>query len=184
MNPESLPARSPLFMTRIASFVAVGLVAGIALAAVPNVELVTAVCFCAGFLLGAAAGVITGGLTEALFAGFNPLGSSLGFLLVAQVVGMAAAGLLGAFTRRLTGDKTGFLFSAIVVSMGALITLFFDLITNLAYPLAAGFSVSQTMVTLVMGVPFAVIHIGSNAVVFALLVVPLLPKLKKVLAVS
>ena len=184
MDPESRPVGSPLFMTRIASFVAVGLVAGIALAAVPNVELVTAVCFCAGFLLGSAAGLVTGGLTEALFAGFNPLGSSLGLLLVSQVIGMAAAGLIGALTRRLAGDRTGLRFSLIVVSMGALATLFFDLITNLAYPVAAGFSVSQTMVTLAMGVPFAVIHIGSNVIVFALLVVPLLPKLKKVLAVS
>ena len=49
-------ARSPLLMTRIAAFTAIGVVAGLALVAVPNVEGVTAVCFMAGYLLGPLAG--------------------------------------------------------------------------------------------------------------------------------
>jgi hypothetical protein len=68
--------------------------------------------------------------------------------------------------------------------MGILTTLFFDLITNLVYPIAAGFDLKQTAVSLGMAVPFAVTHIVSNAVVFALLVVPILPKLKKAMAAT
>ena len=182
MDVDSRPAGSPLFLTRIASFVAVGLVAGIALAAVPNVELVTAVCFCAGFLLGAGAGALTGALTEALFAGFHPMGSSFGVLLVSQVIGMTAAGLFGALAAKVAGTRFSTRFAILVVSFGVLATLFFDLVTNLAFPIAAGFSFSQLTVSLTMAVPFAAIHIVSNAVVFALIVVPLLPKLKIVLA--
>jgi uncharacterized membrane protein len=184
MEVDSRPVGSPLYLTRIASFVAVGLVAGLALAAVPNVELVTAVCFCAGYLLGPAAGLLTGGLTEALFAGFHPMGSSFGIILVAQVLGMMAAGLAGALVAFVGGNATGYRFRISVVGMGVLTTLFFDLITNLVYPIAAGFDVKQTAVSLGMAVPFAVTHIVSNAVVFALLVVPILPKLKKAMAAT
>ena len=184
MEGNSRPAGSPLYLTRIASFVAVGLVAGLALAAVPNVELVTAVCFCAGFVMGPGAGVLTGGLTESLFAGFNPLGSSFGVLLVAQVTGMAAAGLSGFIAATVGGYEKNLRYRLSVVGMGILATLFFDLITNLVFPLTAGFTSKQLMVSLGMAVPFAVTHLVSNVVVFTLIVVPILPKLKKAMAAS
>jgi energy-coupling factor transport system substrate-specific component len=184
MEVESRPAGLPLHLTRIASFVAVGLVAGVALVAVPNVELVTAVCFSAGFLLGPAAGMLTGALTESLFAGFNPMGSSFGILLVGQVIGMVAAGLLGSVAAITSGPKLGYRYRVSVVGMGILATLFFDLVTNLIFPIAAGFTVSQTMISLGTAVPFAITHLVSNAVVFSLIVQTLLPKLKKAMAVT
>ena len=137
MSTESRLGRPPLLLTRIAMFVAVGLVAGLALSAIPNVELVTAVCFVAGFLLGAGRrGCSCGGLTEALFAGFHPMGSSFGLLLVAQVLGMALAGLAGAMAAWLVGGQT----ARRVVScrrslgLGMLATIVFDILTNLAFP--------------------------------------------------
>ena len=105
MDSESRQGRSPLLLTRIAMFVAVGIVLGLTLSAIPNVELVTAVCFVAGFLLGPSAGVLVGGLTEALFAGFHPMGSSFGVLLASQVVGMALAGALGGLAAWLVGHR-------------------------------------------------------------------------------
>ena len=184
MEVKSRPAGSPLYLTRIASFVAVGLVAGLALAAVPNVELVTAVCFCAGFLLGPAAGLLTGALTEALFAGFHPMGSTFGILLAAQVAGMSVAGLLGAVAAASGEAEYSLRYRVSVVGMGILATLFFDLVTNLTFPIAAGFSTKQTIVSLGLALPFAVIHLVSNIVVFSLLVIPVLPKLKKVMGAA
>ncbi len=185
MDPESRLGRSPLLLTRVAMFVAVGVVSGLALSAVPNVELVTAVCFVAGFLLGPGAGVLVGGLTEALFAGFNPLGSSLGILLVSQVTGMAAAGALGGLAAWFTrGRYDRVRYPATIVAFGVVTTLIFDLLTNLAYPFTAGFSVSMLLVSLVAAIPFAGIHLVSNALVFLLIVAPLLPRLEKALAQS
>ena len=184
MERSSRSVGSPLLLTRIASFVAIGLVSGYALAAVPNVELVSAVFFWAGFLMVPIAGIVTGVLTEALFAGFHPMGSSFGVLLVSQVIGMAAAGMFGAIAALLAGRQLSVRLALVVVGLGVLATLIFDLVTNLAYPIAAGFTFSQLAVSLSLAVPFAAIHIVSNAFVFALLVVPILPKLKKVLAVT
>jgi hypothetical protein len=173
-----------MLITRIATFVAIGIVAGLALSAIPNVELVTAVSFTAGFLLGTSAGVLTGGLTEGLFAGFHPMGSSLGLLLVTQIFGMALAGAAGSWACALSGSRShGKRFRSAVVGLGVLATLVFDILTNLAFPVMAGFSVSGYMVTLIAGAPFAVVHLVSNALVFSFVVTPLLPRLQKALAI-
>jgi hypothetical protein len=173
---------SPLIFARIASFTAIGIVLGLALSVIPNVELVTAVCFTAGFMLGSIAGVITGALTEALFAGFHPMGSTLGFVLIAQMIGMATAGLLGGFAAKACGSlRRGWFFFGILIGGAVISTLWFDLITNLAFPLMAGFSFSQTAVVLAAGIPFAVIHLISNIIVFLIVVAPLIPRLEKAL---
>lgn len=185
MLHSSEPSRSPLLLTRTATFVAVGVVAGLALSAVPNVELVTAVCFSAGFLLGPAGGLLTGALTETLYAGFHPLGSSLGILLAAQIAGMIIAGLSGAAASVLSGPaRTGFRWRIAVVGLGTAATLVFDLLTNLAFPVAAGFSPPQTLLSLTAAVPFALLHLASNLLVFTLIVVPLLPRLERILGSS
>jgi uncharacterized membrane protein len=172
--------RSPLLLTRMAAFVAVGIALGLALAAIPNVELVTAVSFMSGFLLGSLAGAVTGGLIEALFGSLNPLGSSLGLVLIAQMAGMALAGLLGGVAAHVSGSsRRGFRYSTGIVLFGTLATLIFDVLTNLAFPVMAGFSLSQTLVTLVAGVPFAAIHLLSNLLVFIAIVRPLIPRLEK-----
>jgi len=181
MSLETRPGRSPLLLTRMAAFVAVGIALGLALVAVPNVELVTGVSFMSGFLLGARAGVVTGGLIEALFAGFHPLGSSLGLVLVAQMAGMAFAGALGGAAARIVGSsRRGIRYAAAIVAAGAIATITFDALTNLAFPVMAGFSLSQTLVTLAAGVPFAAIHLLSNLFVFGLVVRPLIPRLERV----
>ncbi|HEY3294388.1 MAG TPA: ECF transporter S component [bacterium] len=185
MSIESRLGRPPLLLTRLAMFVALGLVAGVALSGIPNVELVTAICFIAGFMLGPGGGLLTGGLTEALFAGFNPMGSSLGLVLVAQVIGMAAAGLAGSLAAFLVrGREKGTWYASVMVGLGIVATLFFDLITNLAFPVMAGFSVSEMWVTLAAGVPFALIHLISNTLVFLIIVVPFVPRLERALKVS
>jgi hypothetical protein len=181
MNLESRLGRSPLLLTRVSAFTAVGIALGLVLAGVPNVELVTAVCFIAGFLLGMRAGILTGALTETLFAGFHPMGSSLGFILAAQVIGMAFAGALGGLVVLLAGEmRGGVRYFSIIVLSGVLATIFFDFLTNLAFPLMAGFSFSQTAVALAAGIPFAALHLVSNLLIFGFIVRPIIPRLEKV----
>lgn len=181
MNPTGGISGPPLMLTRAASFVAVGIALGYLLAPVPNVELVTATCFCCGYLLGPGAGLLCSMLTEALFAGFHPMGSTFGLTLVAQCLGMGSAGVLGAVARSVVGARTSVVRTVLVVLFGALATTWFDLLTNLAFPVAAGFSIEQTMASLVLAVPFAAIHIGSNTLVFLFVVAPLLPKLLQII---
>jgi hypothetical protein len=175
-------SRSPLFITRIASFSAIGVVVGLVLAAVPNVEGVTAVCFSAGYLLGPFSGLLCGALTESLFAGFHPMGSSMGITLLAQVAGMSVAGIIGGVAGLFPGTSSGLRHWLIVVSFGFIATLIFDILTNLAYVFMAGFSFSQSAVVFAAALPFAAIHLTSNLIVFSVIVAPLLPRLQRTIA--
>lgn len=171
----------PLLLTRAAAFVAVGIALGHLLSPVPNVELVTATCFCAGYLLGFGAGVLCSLLIESLFAGFHPMGSSFGLTLVAQCIGMMGAGGMGALCSLLVRRSLKFVRIALVTLFGFLATLWFDILTNLAFPVAAGFSFEQTLASFALAVPFVAIHLVSNTFVFMLLVSPLLPKLTTII---
>jgi len=163
----------------MAAFIAVAVVLGYLLTPVPNVELVTATCFAAGVCLGATGGVVVGAMGEFLFAGLHPMGSSVGILLLAQMLAMALAGFVGGNISSLVKDFRSFASRRILFVVGAFLTLLFDFLTNLAYPLQAGFSLSQTIAVLVAGIGFAAIHIASNALVFALVLPPVLTRLKK-----
>ncbi len=169
----------PLMLTRASALVAVGVALGYLLAPVPNVELVTATCFCAGYLLGLGAGVLCSVLIETLFAGFHPMGSSFGLTLIAQVLGMAGAGAVGALARRVAFAGSSMSRAIVVTVLGVVATIWFDTLSNLAFPVAAGFSFDQALVTLGLAAPFAAIHLVSNALVFLLIVAPLLPKIVK-----
>jgi hypothetical protein len=76
-------------------------------------------------------------------------------------------------------DRRGIRYAASIVLAGAVTTVIFDVLTNLAFPVMAGFSLSQTLVTLAAGIPFAAIHLLSNLLVFSLIVRPLIPRLEK-----
>jgi hypothetical protein len=163
----------------MAAFVAVAVVVGYLLAPVPNVELVTATCFAAGYCLGALAGVVVGAVAEFLFAGLHPMGSSIGLLVVGQMLGMALAGFVGGRVSLFLTNLQSLTSRRILLLLGALLTLIFDLLTNLAFPLQAGFSFSQTRAVLLAGIGFAAIHIVSNSLVFSLVLPSLLSRLKK-----
>lgn len=171
----------PLLLTRSAAFIAVGIALGYLFAPVPNVELVTATCFCAGYLLGFGAGVLCSIMIEALFAGFHPMGSSIGLMLVAQCLGMAGAGVLGTVCALLTRNRAKWLTAPLVTGFGILSTVWFDFLTNLAFPITAGFSLSQTAASLGLAAPFILIHLVSNTIIFLFAVSPALPKLVRMI---
>ncbi len=179
MGKASSKPASPLFLTRIASFIAVAVVLGYLLVAVPNVELVTATCFAAGYSLGIVAGAVVGAMAEFLFAGFHPMGSSVGLLLLAQMCGMALVGFAGGQIAKFLPDPQTFAARRILFVAGALLTFLFDLLTNLAFPLQAGFSSQQTLAMLVAGTGFSILHIGSNSLLFSIVLPSLLIRLKK-----
>ncbi len=163
----------------MAAFVAVAVVVGYLLAPIPNVELVTATCFAAGYCLGAPGGVLVGAMAEFLFAGLHPMGSSVGLLLIAQMLGMALAGFAGGKASLVLRDLQSLASRRILLVVGALITFVFDLLTNLAFPFQAGFSISQTVAVLLAGIGFAAIHIVSNSLVFSFVLPTVLSRLKK-----
>lgn len=142
---------------------AVAAAAGFALAGVPNVELVTFVVCVSGVLYGPGVGVVVGVVGEALFSLGNPLGPAPPMLLVGQVAGMAAAGVLGGGVGRLSFPRDRVLSAVAWGTVGVIATLIFHVATDGTYALMA----RLTWAYLLAGVPFYLVHLVSNAVLFA-----------------
>jgi len=154
-------------------FIALILGVGYALAFVPNVELVTALIFLAGTLMGLKRGLLIGILGEFLFSALNPMGSGLLFppLLIAQIIAMTVICLIGALLRSYILNWKISLPNVILIgAIGFLVTLFYDILVSAAYPLSAGFKSRETIATIIAGLAFSVIHLISNTVVFIVLV--------------
>lgn len=152
-----------------ALMVAAGLT-GVYAETIPNVEVLTLVVFCSGVLLGARDGALVGALSMLVYSLANPYGAVHPLVTLAQVSGLALAGLAGGVAARLgLPALKPPARAAALAATGAAITAVFDLVTNLATGVVYG----QMMPTLIGGIPFALVHIGTNVALFAALGTPL-----------
>src|SRR6185503_7058350 len=136
----------------------------------PNFEVLTLVVFGSGVLLGARDGILVGALTELVFSLLNPYGAAHPLVTLAQVIGMAAAGLAGGWLSR--ADLGGLSVArrvSLLAPTAILLTGFFDLLTNLA----AGMVYGQMRVILIGGIPFSLWHIATNVALFTVVGTPL-----------
>src|SRR5258706_174159 len=118
--------------------------------------------FASGGLLGVRDGAGVAALTMLVYSLLNPYGPAHPLVTAAQVVGMACVGAVGGALFGLAHASVRV--RAIVLGLaGALLTLVYDLITNVATGIVFG----QMRATLIGGIPFALPHIGWNAAVFA-----------------
>ncbi|MFO7608575.1 MAG: hypothetical protein R6X35_05170, partial [Candidatus Krumholzibacteriia bacterium] len=156
------PVRQPVLL---GLFAGVGVAAGYLLAGVPGVELMTLVACLAGVALGPAGGALAGGLAEAVYSLGSPYGVAAPPLLAAQVLGVAAAGLLGGLAApasvRWGRSRRGTLLAGAV---GIASALLFDLLTNLG--IVVGYGLDWRVVA-AGAVAMAAVHLVVNAVVFA-----------------
>lgn len=136
----------------------------------PNVELITLVIFLSGVLLGAKWGALVGAVCELTFSVLNPYGPAPPLVTISQVLGQLAPGPAGALVAAAgIAHRPVALRMLVLGATGALVTVYFDLITNLA----TGILLGQIRVALIGGLPFALIHVGTNTALFALLGTPL-----------
>ena len=180
VGEERMPAYwSPRELAHIALFTAAVMALGYALAWVPNVELMTLTIFLAGWLLGVVKGAVVGCMSAVLFSLFNPWGPPLPPVLVAQALGHSLVGVAGGalgmsgvlgvrplgalITRR--GDLLG---AVMMGAVGAFLTLFYDVSTNLAHAVAMGLT-HKVWAVIAAGLSFGFFHIVSNTAIFALL---------------
>jgi hypothetical protein len=132
--------------------------------------MVTLVMFCAGVLLGVRDGMLVGAVTELTFSLLNPYGPVHPLVTASQVAGEMSAGLAGGVAARLGLPAAPVAARAVVLALiGAVVTAWFDLITNLA----TGVLFGQLGATLLAGVPFALWHLLTNVGLFAALGTPL-----------
>lgn len=151
-------------------FCGTGVGLGYLLSFVPGVELMTTNAVLAGAALGPAGGMVAGVLTQAVYSLGSPYGPPLPQVLAAQVVGMAVAGLAGGILGPLVRRSPARVAAALAAVAGVGVSLFYDLITNVA--VAAALAIPLPGV-LVAGAPLAAVHALVVATAWAVLL-PLL----------
>jgi len=156
-------------LVKMGLFVALALALGFALAHIPNVELITLTIFFSGFFLSRFKGLLVGMVAMALFTFSNPLGPAVIPVVMAQVIGMGFIGFSGGIIGgRIKGVKSVLARGVFLAGGGLFLTLFYDLLTNLA--VAAAFGLWEKWYAVVIGgLTFSLIHIVSNTVIFTLI---------------
>lgn len=142
--------------------------AGFLLAGVPNLELMSLVVALCGAVLGSRPGMACGVLAASVYSLGSPYGPPMPQILAGQAAGMAWAGLLGGWAGpragRLSGGGRRIRGAALGAACGLLGTLGFEILTNLA--IITAFDLEPKAV-LAGAVPFTLIHVGTNTVIFA-----------------
>lgn len=137
MAPPSSPAALRRSV-RLALLTAVAVSLGYTLMTLP-VELVTFTIVLSGVLCGIRGGVAVGLMTQFIYGGFNPLGSSFSmpWLFAAQLLGAGLAGLAGGLLSPLLirPGRSAVILSALA---GLLLTALSQLLLSLSFALVSG----------------------------------------------
>jgi hypothetical protein len=141
--------------------------------AIPNVEFLTFVIFSSGFLLGALEGALVGVIAMSIYTTLvTPYGLPPLPIASAQVFSMGLIGLAGGLAHRLgaVGRKRGsasrpLSLVLVIGAFGLVLTVVYDLLTNLA----VAFVMGQFLPVMFAAIPFALLHILSNVIIFAVL---------------
>jgi len=167
MKPKNKSVRKPVLLGLFAG-TAVG--AGYLLSSVPNVELMSLIIAISGAVLGPVAGPICGALAGAIFSLGNPFGPPPPMLLLTQVIGNGFMGFGGWLWGRqiLQASASDGFFRGPLWALVAAVTgtLVYEILTNLA--IVAMFEDASLKVILIGAVPYSLIHIGVNTLLFVL----------------
>ncbi len=154
---------------------AIGIFSGLAFAggllfiAIPNVEIVTAIIFLSGVLLGPRNGLLVGIVAQTFYSILNPFGISPLPLLIAQVLNRAIVGYAGGICGKVFNmNKISWSNSIYLAIAGLFLTCLYDAMAYFSFIYIAGFSVQQMKTTFVLGLPFYLIHGLVNTAIFAL----------------
>ncbi len=158
--------------TQLGAFTALAVTMGYLFSVVPNVEMVTATIFIAGFIMGPWEGLAVGIVAEGLYSLFNPYGPAAPPLFIAQVVSMAITGFVGGHFGKHRSGLTPW--APVYLALAGLgLSLLFAVLTTLSFMPLAGLSFHQLTGSFIYGIGFYLTHILSNTLIF-LTVVPIL----------
>ncbi|MHA2153327.1 MAG: ECF transporter S component [Candidatus Thorarchaeota archaeon] len=148
---------------------ALALVGNYALVSIPNLELGSSILFVTAYIFGAQMAIWSTLIMSLLFGVINPWGGFIPQIWVSQVVGwfyiVAVGSIMGrAGQNRLEPRKWE------LAITGAFVTFIFEQVTNLGYSTTFGV---PFIFAVTAAIPFTIIHILSNAIIFSQ-VVPML----------
>ncbi len=164
-------------------FVAVSLGIQLAPRPVPNVEFTSLLTFVVGIFFGGIIGGFFGGFVMFVNGFFSPWGFG-GLMIPFQIAGMATIGFTGGIYKKFMVDVRSAQVSAEVAVLGAVLTLLYDIITNIG--VAVSFVLAETPwhISLILafsrGAPFSLVHVVSNIVLFGSGFIPLIKAIQRV----
>lgn len=148
--------------------------AGQALAGIPNVELVTALAFVSGYLLGPALGAGVGAAGMGAHSLFNVMGTVVPPMWLAQVGSFALIGCAGGIAGPMLARVPSRAHAAILCALtGAVLVFIYQVVVNLVafYTFTSDVDV---WVYVWGGVAFGAVQVAWNAVVFGAAMPPML----------
>ena len=178
----------PRLITRdiclIAVLTAVCVGGNYALIGLPNIKVMDLIVFAAGFVFGTLIGATTGALTWIVYGTLNPLGSNFPIWLstmVGETIFGIVGGILGRLEYRNLEDIYNFRFSLEMGLWGLVLTVFYDLLTNIVFAITFKVPMIAAIVTGWFIPPwFGFLHEVSNLLLFFVAVHPLIRAIRKV----
>jgi len=148
----------------VAIMTALALVGNYTLVMIPNVELGSTILFVTAYTFGWTIGAPCALIMSVVFGFVNPWGFTIPEILVTQIIAwlyIVAAGAMMGSSNPMKRTKIAKIWQ--LAGTGLFLTLFFDLLTNYGFAVAFGL---PYWVTIVTGLPFMVVHVVSNTVIF------------------
>jgi hypothetical protein len=165
--------RDSRWVSITAIMTALALVGNYALVAIPNLELGSTVLFVTAYIFGAHMAIWSTLIMSLLFGVINPWGAFIPQIWISQIIGWFYIITLGAIMGRCGNDGKRLEPRKWELALtGAVATLIFEQVTNLGY--SATFNI-PFFVAVTAAIPFTLVHLISNAVIFSQ-VVPMLDK--------
>jgi hypothetical protein len=158
-------------------FAALALATSYAMAAIPNVKFFEVCLFIAGAFLGFWGGIVVPLVAGTIYVLFNPNGPQTNLLVgVAQIVGFMLFGIAGAaFRKMILANRNHYVGMTFCAAIGVVVTFIYGLLTDTAF----GYTINAIKPTIISGIAFSLVHIGSNGIIFGL-AEPLMVKLWQV----
>jgi len=170
--------RKTFRISLIATFTALAIVLGYAMAYIPNIEVFTLMIFLSGFIMNKKEGAIIGLLSASIFTFFNPLGPSPPPLFIYQLIHYSLTGITGGLTKDFMLNRKFFkpkedlyVYQVMVIFgiIGGILTFLFDILSTLFGGFTVSTSIDYFIASYLFGIVFTTIHLIGNTLVFVFL---------------
>lgn len=166
MQPKTDSIFSMTGVARVGVFAALAFGINTPFLAIPNIELFSFSLFLSGLYLGKTGGAATALVAGLIFVFFNPNGAQPILAIgMVQLFGFLLFGFCGGLVRPwiLKKDNVKLTIAVLLVS-GMVLTLWYDLTTNLAFAYIFG----PFWPAFIAGLGFGIIHSVSNTIIFGI----------------
>jgi energy-coupling factor transport system substrate-specific component len=155
----------------VAIMTALALVGNYVVVAIPNLELGSTVLFVTAYIFGAQISIWSALIMSILFGTLNPWGGFIPQIWASQVVGWFYIVTIGSIMgRQGKGNRKVEPRKWELAITGAFVTFIFEQITNIGYSITFGV---PFLLAATAAIPFSILHIVSNTIIFSQ-VVPIL----------